>query len=177
MQKSDIRRTMKQRIAALSFDHKDRESSLIINKLKWFCDDMQKIWAYLALDSEPNLDPLIQQRLDQSKEIYVPWVCDDTDTSPYMVRLERREDIVMYHHQRTVRWWIPLSGWLDVIICPWRAFTQQWQRLGRWGGRYDRVLYDHLDAIIYWVCFDIQLMPELPVQEHDMPMHHIITWA
>ena len=59
-------------------------------------------------------------------------------------------------------------GALDLILVPGVAFTRAGERLGRGGGFYDRLLASlpaHVCKI--GVCFDSQILHELPVEPHD----------
>ena len=67
-------------------------------------------------------------------------------------------------------------GMLDLILVPGVAFTRSGERLGRGGGFYDRLLAS-LPAPVckIGVCFDSQVLHELPVEMHDQRVDSIIT--
>ena len=65
---------------------------------------------------------------------------------------------------------------LDLILVPGVAFTRDGARLGRGGGFYDRLLAAlpaHICKI--GVCFDSQILRELPVEPHDQRVDFIAT--
>ena len=65
---------------------------------------------------------------------------------------------------------------LDLILVPGVAFTRSGERLGRGGGFYDRLLASlpsHTCRI--GVCFDAQILPELPVETHDQRVDFLAT--
>ena len=65
---------------------------------------------------------------------------------------------------------------LDLILVPGVAFTADGARLGRGGGFYDRLLAwlaPHTSKI--GVCFHAQLLPELPLEAHDVRVDFIAT--
>ncbi len=67
-------------------------------------------------------------------------------------------------------------GWPDVVIVPGLAFTPGGQRLGQGGGWYDRFLAEVRDTCVtVGVCFHEQLVDVLPVEPHDVAMHHVVT--
>ena len=68
-----------------------------------------------------------------------------------------------------------ISSSLDLILCPGLAFTKEGKRLGRGGGFYDRFLATVPNAVKMGVCVDAQLINELPVEEHDVKMTHLLT--
>ena len=64
---------------------------------------------------------------------------------------------------------------LDLIICPGLAFTQDGKRLGRGGGFYDRFLATVPDVIKLGVCLPEQIISDLPIDEHDIKVSHLLT--
>lgn len=63
---------------------------------------------------------------------------------------------------------------LDVVVVPAIAFDKRGHRLGYGKGYYDRFL-KRTDALKVGFAFDFQVVDELPVEEHDIPVDLIIT--
>jgi 5-formyltetrahydrofolate cyclo-ligase len=63
----------------------------------------------------------------------------------------------------------------DVLIVPLVGFTDEGGRLGQGGGHYDRWLATHPHAIAIGLAWDCQLIPELPHEDHDRPLHAVVT--
>lgn len=63
----------------------------------------------------------------------------------------------------------------DVLFMPLVAFTAQGDRLGQGGGFYDKWLGAHPDVIRIGLAWDMQEVPELPIEPHDMPLTAIVT--
>jgi len=63
---------------------------------------------------------------------------------------------------------------IDLLIVPGLGFTREGCRLGFGGGYYDRFLPDYHGKTIS-LAFDLQLIPTIPVEEHDQPVQKIIT--
>lgn len=63
----------------------------------------------------------------------------------------------------------------DVLIMPLVAFTAQGHRLGQGGGFYDKWLGAHPDTIRFGLAWDMQEVPELPIEPHDMHLTGVIT--
>jgi 5-formyltetrahydrofolate cyclo-ligase len=64
----------------------------------------------------------------------------------------------------------------DLVLVPGLLFSRDRHRLGRGGGHYDRFL--GLAAGAYQkigVCFRMQLVPELPAEEHDVRLDDVVT--
>ena len=67
-------------------------------------------------------------------------------------------------------------GLLDLIVVPGVAFGPDGSRLGMGAGFYDRFLSERApQAHRVALCFDCQLVPEIPVEMHDQRVEAIIT--
>lgn len=65
---------------------------------------------------------------------------------------------------------------IDLILVPGLAFTRDGRRLGRGGGYYDRLLANSaLTATKLGVCFDVQLLDDLPSEPHDQRVDRVAT--
>ena len=65
---------------------------------------------------------------------------------------------------------------IDLILVPGIAFTRAGARLGRGGGYYDRLLSGlPPGACKIGVCFDVQILPELPTESHDQHVDFVAT--
>jgi 5-formyltetrahydrofolate cyclo-ligase len=66
--------------------------------------------------------------------------------------------------------------WPDLVIVPGLAFTARGERLGQGGGWYDRFLSAvRSDCATVGVCFDDQVVDELPTEPHDVVVDHVVT--
>jgi len=64
----------------------------------------------------------------------------------------------------------------DLVVVPGVAFTAAGQRLGQGGGWYDRFLLGIGDLTqTVGVCFSEQIRGELPSEDHDVSVHHVIS--
>lgn len=64
---------------------------------------------------------------------------------------------------------------IDVVLVPGVAFDRHGRRLGFGGGYYDRLLAKMPNAYRVALAFDVQLVDEVPVGEHDEPVHVVVT--
>jgi 5-formyltetrahydrofolate cyclo-ligase len=64
----------------------------------------------------------------------------------------------------------------DLVLVPGAAFTANGDRLGRGGGFYDRLLSTPgFRAFKIGVCFDRQILKEVPTEPHDQRVHRVVT--
>jgi 5-formyltetrahydrofolate cyclo-ligase len=72
----------------------------------------------------------------------------------------------------------PDPSHVDVVIVPGTAFTPDGHRLGQGGGWYDRFLPQlRPDCVKIGVCFELQLLAGLPVEDHDVRLDVVVTEA
>lgn len=63
---------------------------------------------------------------------------------------------------------------LELIVVPAVAYDRRGNRLGRGKGFYDRLLAE-TKATRIGVGYEFQILDELPVEEHDVPMNMVIS--
>lgn len=63
----------------------------------------------------------------------------------------------------------------DIVFVPLLGFTDSGARLGQGGGFYDRWLASHPEALAIGLAWDMQLVEDLPVEPHDVPLAAIVT--
>jgi 5-formyltetrahydrofolate cyclo-ligase len=67
---------------------------------------------------------------------------------------------------------------VDVVVVPGLAFAEDGGRLGQGGGWYDRFLARVRDeCVTIGVCFDVQVVRDVPVAGHDVPVDLVVTEA
>ena len=69
----------------------------------------------------------------------------------------------------------PYTGGFDLIVVPGVAFDRQGNRIGRGKGYYDRFLCQHLEVPRIGLCFDFQLVDEVPTEPLDIRMDEVLT--
>lgn len=63
----------------------------------------------------------------------------------------------------------------QVLFVPMLGFTADGCRLGQGGGHYDRWLAENPGAIAIGLGWDVQLVEDLPVEPHDVPLRAVVT--
>lgn len=69
----------------------------------------------------------------------------------------------------------PYAGSYDLIVVPGMAFDPIGNRLGRGKGYYDRFLSQHPSVTKIGVCFDFQLVEQVPTEPNDIRMDAVLT--
>jgi 5-formyltetrahydrofolate cyclo-ligase len=140
------------------------------------------VLIYAATPNEPVLDDLISALSRAGKRVAVPRM---TKTPGVMTLWTVRhvDALVALEHSPIrnvdVTRASPIEPKdIDVVLVPGVAFTRTLGRLGQGGGYYDR-MFPRLkpEAKRIGIAYDIQLADELPMDEHDVPMHAVVTEA
>lgn len=71
----------------------------------------------------------------------------------------------------------PYTGGYDLIVVPGVAFDRNGNRIGRGRGYYDRFLCKHLNVRRIGICFDFQLVDEVPTEPNDIKMDKVISFG
>ena len=136
------------------------------------------ILFFASFDGEVNTYPMIQYALDEGKAVALPKIhsdhtfvaqtlssLDDLETGPLgisQIKASAARDIT--------------PDQVDLVVVPGLAYDQHKNRLGRGGGFYDRYLQQlPSDTPTVGVAFDFQVLDNLPTDDHDMPVTHVLT--
>jgi 5-formyltetrahydrofolate cyclo-ligase len=177
--KSSLRRAIKERLARMSEAERRVESQVIVRTLDPLLVGKKTIAVYMPYIDEPNIRPIILQLLKQKNVVCMPKVeglrmkmhrihsLDDVDRNPVTNIIEPTENTPIDESS------------IDVVIVPGRAFTKEGVRMGRGNGGYDRWITEQRkrnSATKYiGVCFECQMLTEIPTEGHDERLHTVIT--
>lgn len=144
------------------------------------------LFAFVSLPDEVETTDLCAQALREKKRLGLPrfgeeglvfYRVEDLDRlrvdNSLAIRQPSRElpELSSTRHPRQ-------PGRL-LIVTPGRAFTESGERLGRGGGFYDAFFgalrKGHIVYQAVGICFDQQLLPEIPATEHDERVHAVVT--
>jgi 5-formyltetrahydrofolate cyclo-ligase len=178
--KKAARAEAKRRIAALTDEERHErslEACLRVGEVGPF-RRASVVMLYMPLPRELDVTALALRCFQLGKSVCVPRV-EWEQRRMMAVEIHRWDDRGM-RTERGVR--EPIEGApvaardIDVVFCPGMAFDLAAHRLGRGGGFYDRFLgQPELRATAVGIGFDVQVMEDLPVLEHDAPLHAVVT--
>ena len=169
-------------------DNKDALSAVICARI--IAQDVYQAAAtvmwYVGCKSEVRTLPALQCDLNIRKRLVVPY-CTHDEHGQRKLGLWRLDNLA----ELTAGVWDipepPQARWgeagkeispseLDVIIVPGVAFDLHGGRLGNGAGYYDRLLARvRKDTVLYGVCFEAQLLDQVTMDEHDVPMDVVVT--
>ena len=149
----------------------------------WICSTLEKkivdlnaktVHAYIPMGGEINIKPLLERLI----EIGITVVTPKTLTKP---KLENRiltsfndleKGVFGTSHPAMPNEYI---GDFDFIIIPGLAYDSNKYRLGYGGGYYDTFLAKHPKAFKQGVFYPFQEVSEVPTEEHDVQLDHVLV--
>jgi len=133
---------------------------------------------YLPIPEEVDISPLALRGWQDQKTVAAPKLSwDKRHMVPIEIRSLETGLVESRSYLREPADGEPVSlDMLDLVIVPALAFDRQGNRLGRGGGFYDRFLAsaDFKGASV-GIAFREQVLDELPVDEHDVPVDMVVT--
>ena len=173
MEKKELRANIK----ALKKQHTKEQlleqSEIILTKLEQD-EDFEKariVMIYSALPDEVQTQAFLE-KWRHKKKIILPTVVGD-DIIP--VELAEDTGFAVGDFNILEPQNEPYSGVYDLIVVPGVAFDHNGNRIGRGRGYYDRFLCKHLNVKRIGICFDFQLVDEVPTEPNDIRMDKIIS--
>jgi 5-formyltetrahydrofolate cyclo-ligase len=178
-QKSQLREDIRHRLLSFSSEELAAESRSLCRRLHDLMPrEPQVIAAYYPLKDEADVKPLLTDLLRDGHHIYLPRV--------------EKEDMVFRRipHLQLARGVFnipePLADAplldpmkLAYALIPGRAFDRSGNRLGRGNGGYDHWIREQRKMnrrTVFWgVCFECQLVQEVPVEAHDEKVDAVVT--
>lgn len=177
--KSEIRKRMKQKRQELTAQEIEKKSRMITGKLVGMpvYRSAENVFTYVSYNSEADTKELIVQSLHDGKNVFVPKVLSAQG-------VKRMEFFSISGLEELVFGFMgipePVRGEPAVIkeglfIMPGLAFDRSFHRIGYGGGFYDSYLLRENAFFKAAICFDFQLLPEIPFDEYDIKPDIIIT--
>ena len=133
------------------------------------------LYGYMSYNQEVRTLPLLEQALRDGKRVAIPkcygpdmrfiWVDDLTRVEKSSCGIpEPIADGPVADDPRAL------------VLMPGMAFDRQGRRIGYGGGYYDKFLAAEPEHPTVALCFDFQVVEQLPVEEFDIPVE-LVLWA
>lgn len=172
MRKEELRQKMRQIKRQFTRQQLEELSLPIVARLKDRIKDTQTIVAYYSLPDEVNTHDLIDDLVVAGKTVLLPKVIDGETMELRRYNGRRNLKEGMLHLLEPDGEPFTDYSHIDLVLVPGMAFDSCGHRLGRGRGYYDRFLSSLFTSI--GVCFDFQKVPEVPIDEHDVPVDEVI---
>ncbi len=178
--KQDIRQAMKERLARMSKKDRDIESRVLAKELKRFLGDSPRtVAAYMALADEPNITPLIRELMDEGWTIALPVMENNALVFRTIRSFDGLKKGAIGVLEPTQHDPVTDRTTIETVIIPGRAFTKDSKRMGRGNGGYDKWIASQRSinpsTRYIGVCFECQIVNDVPWEAHDERVNHIVT--
>lgn len=137
------------------------------------------VLAYASFRQEVDTFPLLAEALARGKELVLPRV-DRASRSLDLLRVKDLETDLRPGYQGILEpdpaRCAPTDPHLiDLVLVPGVVFDRRGFRLGYGGGYYDRLLGSLPRAVRVGLAFSLQVVEEIPVLPHDLPVDILVT--
>lgn len=173
--KNKIRQLIKEAKRQVSLQEKQNRSTPILKKVEQLdaFQKAQKVMVYWSLPDEVHTHNFVQ-KWAKEKEIILPVVKGEVlELRKFTSMQDMQQEAVFGIYEPTG----PIENApnsIDLIVVPGVAFDKSRNRLGRGKAYYDKLL-QNTKAFKVGVCFDFQLVPEVPVDEFDISMDLVVA--
>ncbi|GAK60903.1 5-formyltetrahydrofolate cyclo-ligase [Candidatus Vecturithrix granuli] len=187
MNKPELRKFMRARLAALSPEDIQQKSQRITTHLfasDWW-QQAEIVFAFCSMPGEVETRDLIQAALDQGKQVGLPRITGADLIFHHLTQIDQEFVQHSYGILEPAESWpvlnpCHLAGQRLLIITPGLAYSRQKYRLGRGKGFYDRFFANlnacsGVNAFRLGLCFSEQLLDNIPVRPYDLPVDAVIT--
>ncbi len=177
--KKILRKQMREKRDALTIEEIDIRSKQISEQLlqSSFYKECTHICVYEAFRNEVSCEYITTQALQDRKCVYLP-VTDEASKTMEFYQITKatvyREGNYGIREPELDEKSKTLQD-KALILLPGLAFDRNKHRLGYGGGYYDKYLALHDEHITLALCYDFQIVDELPCEKHDILPDYIVT--
>ncbi|MBE6958808.1 MAG: 5-formyltetrahydrofolate cyclo-ligase [Ruminococcaceae bacterium] len=135
--------------------------------------DAKTVYGYLPYNQEVRTVPILEQALRDGKRVAVPKVYGEEMKFIYLSDLTQVETGYAGIPEPIAD--APVGDDpTALVLMPGLAFDREGHRIGYGGGFYDKFLSAEQTHPTVALCYDFQLVEELPTEEFDIPVDEVI---
>ncbi|MGL4848689.1 MAG: 5-formyltetrahydrofolate cyclo-ligase [Clostridium sp.] len=176
MDKAELRKSMLYKRNLISaeeksvFDERIIEAFLNLENYK----KANNICIYVNYGSEINTKKIIEKALDEEKSVFVPRIKKNREME--FIKIDSIEEL----EKNKIGILEPKKEFtekvekIELLVLPGLAFDLNGGRIGYGGGYYDRYL-DNKDILKIALSYELQILNEIPMEEHDIKYDYLIT--
>ena len=175
-EKKRLRRKILDERRAMDAQTVSEKSDVICEKLirEPAIAECDKICLYMPINNEVDVTLLVDRLRSLGKTLYIPKIGGhnmhfhkyeaDTELSPGSFGIPEPVDSEML-----------VADEKTLIVMPGAGFSKDRDRIGYGGGYYDRYIKKHSDAKAIAVCYEFQVLEQVPAGKNDMRPAKLIT--
>ena len=133
------------------------------------------IYGYLPYNQEVRTVPMLEQAMKEGKRVAVPKCYGEEMRFIFMDDLSKVEKGYANIPEPVAD--EPVADdKTALVLMPGMAFTKDGKRMGYGGGFYDKFLAAEPDHPTVALCYDFQMVEDLPTEDYDIPVDCVL-WA
>ncbi|MBQ6496432.1 MAG: 5-formyltetrahydrofolate cyclo-ligase [Firmicutes bacterium] len=138
-------------------------------------EEAEDICLYMPFRNEVDAMLLAEVAAEDGKRVWIPKVMEDNTmqfnaytgedslvSGAYGIRESTSEEFLTPDDK-------------TLIIMPGAVFTPWRERIGYGGGYYDRYLQTHPECRTIALCYDLQIVSEIPAEAHDQKPDYVVS--
>ena len=172
--KKMLRREVRARLAVIDAADKCMRSAVICEEVKKHLavSNARVVALFSPLGYEPDVWPLVES-LSAMVSVVLPRVEGDVMN---FYCYDRNSMAIGSFGINEPQNSLPVAPYeIDAVVVPGLAFTESGARMGRGKGYYDKYMSNgDFSALKIGVCYKEQIVPEIPLEEHDVMMDVVI---
>ena len=133
------------------------------------------VYGYLPYNQEVRTVPMLEQALRDGKRVAVPKCYGDEMKFIFMEDLSKVEKGYANIPEPIADEPVADDS-TALVLMPGMAFTKDGKRMGYGGGFYDKFLAAEPDHPTVALCYDFQMVEDLPTEDYDIPVDCVL-WA
>jgi len=177
MDKKSLRKEMYEKRCSLS------KQFVIMNSAKIFENlintnllNLNNVLIYSDFRNEVQTGDIIDYLFSNNKNVYLP-VCDckKTTFAVHQIFNTEYDSQLNFYGIKEPKNSAVTNNKIDCAIIPGIAFDVKGNRIGFGKGYYDKFLFENKDICKIALCYEFQIVDQIPANTHDIPMDYIIT--
>ena len=178
IKKDEIRKQILEKRSSLSLEEVNKKSELIIENLAPYLKNAQNIMIFMDMKNEVRITKLIE--LYPEKNFFISKIVNSKNREMKINKYNENELVLHkfgYYESSSDDFYDEKI--LDIVIVPALAFDSSKNRIGFGGGYYDtflnKVRGKNKNTLFIGVCYDFQMIEEVPIEGHDVTLDFIIN--
>ena len=177
MDKKTLRTKIREQKRAMTPEMIEAASGKLVQmflKTELYCN-AKTLYGYLPYNQEVRTVPILQQALADGKKVAVPKVYSNEMKFIYLSDLTQVAEGYAGIPE-------PIADGpvgddpTALVLMPGLAFDKEGHRIGYGGGFYDKFLAEEPNHSTIALCYDFQVVEDLPTEEFDIPVDCVL-WA
>lgn len=174
--KKELRKEILKRREALEAEMVAEASAEICHMIQALnmYEEAEDLCLYMPIRNEVDLEILRKAAWEDGKRVWLPKV-DGKQMEFHFFGPESRLEEGAYGILEPEAGQVLVPGEATLVVMPGAVFSKSHDRIGYGGGYYDRYLSEHPQCRTMAVCHDLQIVDDLPAEEHDIRPDAIVS--